>query len=120
MENFNIFKHYKNLIFFAFNRFKKNNYALMRYYFAEILILDLKDSIDLNSKKIIDIGGDTGEISKHIGEKFDCDVVNLEPDPKETVWETVKGTADQIPYQDKQLLITIPRMYLTSTKTGLD
>tara|TARA_Y100001970_G_C14184053_1_gene831475 strand:- start:1118 stop:1834 length:717 start_codon:yes stop_codon:yes gene_type:complete len=100
MEKFNIFKHYKNLIFFAFNRFKENNYSLMRYYFAEILILDLKDSIDLNSKKIIDIGGDTGEISKHIGEKFDCDVVNLEPERKETVWKTVKGTADQIPYQD--------------------
>ena len=64
VKKFNIFQHYKKLLFFAFNRFKENNYPLMRYYFAEILILDLKDSLDLSLKKIIDVGGGTGEISK--------------------------------------------------------
>lgn len=100
MKKFNIFKHYKKLLFFAFNRFKENNYPLMRYYFAEILILDLKDSLDLSLKKIIDVGGGTGEISKYIGEKYDCDIVNLDPEPKDSVWETIKGTANKIPYED--------------------
>ena len=100
MKNLNILKHYKKLLFFAFKRFKGNNYSLMRNYFAEILILDLKNYLNLSNKKIIDVGGSTGEISKYIGEKFDCDIVNLEPHPENNVWETVKGSANAIPYED--------------------
>ena len=99
-KNLNIIKHYKNLLFFALKRFEGKNYALMRNYFAEILILDLKNYVSFNHKKIIDIGGSSGEISKYIGEKFNCDIVNLELQPKNNVWKTIKGSADQVPFDD--------------------
>ena len=112
MKNLNILKHYKNLIFFAFKRFEGDNYSSMRNYFAKVLILDLEGYLTLNNKKIIDVGGSTGEISKYIGENFDCEIVNLEPEPIENVWETVKGSANEIPYEDNYFDLVLFRNVL--------
>jgi ubiquinone/menaquinone biosynthesis C-methylase UbiE len=72
----------------------------MRKYFAKILVYDLTKYTNLDNKKILDVGGASGEFSKYIGENFNCQIINLDPEPVNPVWKTVKATADKIPFED--------------------
>ena len=51
MKKIGFISHYKNLLFFALKRYESNNYQSMREYFASVLVIDLKDFVDLNEKK---------------------------------------------------------------------
>ena len=70
MMKINIFNHYKKIIFFAFNRYKENNYTKMRNYFTEVFVFDIHKFVDIKGKKILDVGGSTGEFSKYLNENF--------------------------------------------------
>jgi len=56
----NLFDHYKKLLFYSFNRFKGNNYSLMREYLAKILIMEVEEFMPLWNKKVLDVGGQGG------------------------------------------------------------
>ncbi len=105
---FNIFKHYYKLWYFTFNRFKGNNYQLMREYFTDILIMDLEKFMSLDSKKVLDIGGATGTFCRTLNEKKGCDAINLDPapgkyNPEEPVWsKTVVGGAEELPFAENE------------------
>ncbi len=102
MKKLNLINHYKNILFFSLNRYQGENYRTMREYFASVLAYDLKEVVDLTNKKILDVGGSNGEFSKYIGEKYDCEIINLDPSPTQPLWETIIAPADQIPFEDEK------------------
>jgi len=110
-----LLNHYRKLWFFNFNRFKSNNYQLMREYFAEILIMDVERFMPLQDKKVLDVGGATGTFCRTISRKRSCRAINLDPhavkyNPGEPVWpQTTVGFADNIPYDDNEFDLVICR-----------
>ncbi len=100
MDKINFLSHYKKLIFFAFKRYEKENYAKMRNYFSEVFVYDVNKFVNISQKKILDVGGSTGEFSKYLSENYNCDTLNLDPYAEKTVWKTVKASADDIPFDD--------------------
>lgn len=112
MENhkINLFNHYRKLCFFAFNRFRSNNYQLMREYFAQILIMEIEKFTPIWNKKILDVGGARGEFCKVISEKRKCDAINLDPYPGKYIWpKTIIGFADNMPFDDNEFDLVICR-----------
>ncbi len=111
--------HYLKLADFAFNRFKGDNYRLMREYFAEVLMSEVEGYLSLDNKKILDVGGAEGEFCKIISESKKCAAVNLEPAPLGGLWPyTVKGSADQMPFGDCEFEVTICRGVLEHIQPG--
>lgn len=104
-----LINHYFKLFYFAFFRFNGDNYSKMRTYFSSILVKDLSKFLNFNNKKIIDIGGGTGEFCKFIGENYNCEIINLEPFETQTVWKTVKGFANEVPFENNIFDIVIFR-----------
>jgi len=102
LNKLGLVNHYKNIFFFAIKRYEGENYKSMREYFASILVYDLKEVVDLNNKRILDVGGSNGEFSRYIGEKYDCEIINLDPNPTKPLWETIIAPADQIPFEDEK------------------
>ena len=97
-------------MFFNFNRFEGDNYALMRRYFADILISDIEEYTSLGKKKVVDVGGATGEFCKVLNEKRGCDAVNVDPQPGAFVWpRTIRGNADALPFTAGEFDIVISR-----------
>ncbi|MBF0215784.1 MAG: class I SAM-dependent methyltransferase [Candidatus Omnitrophica bacterium] len=107
----NILSHYYNLVHFAFNRFRGDNYRLMREYFAGIFISEVEGFLKLTDKMtVLDVGGARGEFSRMINEKRGCKVVNLDPVPGESVWpDTVTAVGDRIPFRDGQFDLAMSR-----------
>lgn len=119
-----LLKHYKKLFFYNFNRFKGYNYQAMREYLAQVLIDDIEEFLPLRNKKVLDVGGAMGEFCKVINEKRKCDAINLEPYPEtggggknpcytvkgDYIWpNTIKGFADDIPFDDNSFDLVICR-----------
>ena len=106
----NIINHYKNLIFFNFNRFKNDNYSKMREYLADIFLNDIEKFIKLKNKKLLDVGGANGEFCKFLFKERRCDAINLEPFPKKVIWKkTLKGFADDMPFKNNSFDIILFR-----------
>jgi ubiquinone/menaquinone biosynthesis C-methylase UbiE len=109
-DKIKLFNHYKRLLFYSFNRFKGDNYSLMREYFAQILIMEVEEFMSLENKKVLDIGGARGEFCKVIARKRKCDAINLDPYPGKYVWYKTKiGFADNIPFDDNEFDLVICR-----------
>jgi len=109
-DNFSIINHYKKLWFFNFNRFKDNNYARMSAYFAHVLLYEIEEFIPLWDKKVLDVGGATGEFCKFLSQVRRCDSTNLDPSPGNSVWpKTMVGNADNIPFTDNEFDVVICR-----------
>jgi len=89
----------------------------MREYFADILIAEVEEFIDLRDKRVLDVGGSRGEFCKVISEKRACRASNLDPAPyehgsydSEFIWPDTKiGNADNIPFQDGEFDLVICR-----------
>lgn len=106
----NIIKHYLISIKFAL-RGNKGFYQ-SREYFADLLIEELSDFVDLNGKHILDIGGERGEFSKKLSEKCGAKAINLEPGKVEAgdfVWKTIKGCAQKLPFKDGEFDLVLLR-----------
>ncbi|MFA6492751.1 MAG: class I SAM-dependent methyltransferase [Patescibacteria group bacterium] len=106
----NILKHY--FILFKFALRGNRGFYESREYLAEVLIKELNEFVDLQGKKVLDIGGERGEFCKILAEKEKCQTVNLEP-AKPTigdfVWKTVIGSADKLPFKDSAFDIVLLR-----------
>ena len=120
----NLLNHYQKLWFFTFNRFKANNYQLMREYFAQILIMEVEEFMPLYNKKVLDVGGARGEFCKVISDKRRCDAINLDPNPhlfrfgQEHIWPRTKiGFADNMPFDDNEFDLVICREVLEHIPT---
>ncbi len=117
-EKINLFKHYRKLVFFLFNRYKGDNYKIMREYFAHILISDVEEFIALNNKKILDVGGASGEFCRILAKKRRCDAINLDPKPGKNPWKnTIIGKANKIPFDNNQFDLVICRGVLEHIPT---
>lgn len=100
--NLDLIRHYRNLVWFNFNRFKGGNYAIMRSYFAEVFVHDIEKFVPLRGKRLIDVGGGNGEFCRVLAEKRNCRAINLEPCAGFPAWaDTVKGMAEQIPFKEE-------------------
>ena len=115
-KKINIVEHYCKLLFFLFNRNKKDNYKTMRNYLADVLISEVEEFIPLYNKKVLDVGGARGEFCRIIHKKRNCDTVNLDPYPeldaysKEKLWPKTKmGFADNTPFEENQFDLVICR-----------
>lgn len=119
-KNVNLLNHYQKLLFFAFSRFKGNNYQLMREYFTQILIMEIEEFMPLWNKKVLDVGGARGEFCKVISEQRKCDAVNLDPYlyKGEYAWPTKIGFADDMPFDDGEFDLVICRGVLEHIPTG--
>ena len=112
-------EHYRQLLFFALNRFRGDNYRRMGEYFAEILINEIEEFMPLRGKRVLDVGGATGVFCRVINEKRQCDAVNLDPHPGECVWpQTTVGFADDIPFGDNEFDVLVCRGVLEHVPTG--
>ncbi len=115
-KKISIINHYRKLWFYTFNRYKRNNYLLMREYFSKILIYELEEFILLWNKKVIDVGGGRGEFCKNLNKKRKCDTINLDPNPNQmnsnskSIWsKTICGYADAIPFGNNEFDLVICR-----------
>ncbi|MCL5407222.1 MAG: class I SAM-dependent methyltransferase [Patescibacteria group bacterium] len=106
----NILRHYFNLAKFAISG-DKGFYAA-REYLAQDLIGELEEFIDLQGKKVLDVGGERGEFAKILAERRNCQAVNLEPKRPvlgDFVWKTIIGSADKLPFKDKSFDLVLLR-----------
>lgn len=109
-KDFNIFRHYRNLWFFNFHLYEGNNYQLMDEYFARLMIEEIEQYTPMWDKRIIDVGGATGDYCKILSEERRCDAVNLDPNPKNYIWpNTIVAGAEAIPFDDDEFDIVISR-----------
>ncbi|OGD93046.1 hypothetical protein A2697_01930 [Candidatus Curtissbacteria bacterium RIFCSPHIGHO2_01_FULL_41_44] len=114
----NLFGHYLNLAFFFFYRFKGNNYATMREYFAKVLISEVENFFPLYGKKVLDVGGARGEFCQVLAQKRSCDAINLDPNPGKYIWKnTYMGVADKIPFGNNEFDLVICRGVLEHIPT---
>jgi SAM-dependent methyltransferase len=98
------------LCFFQFNRYKGDNYEKMRHYFADVLIDEIEQYMDLNHKVILDVGGANGEFCEILSSKRQCTALNLDPFPPEITWpKSLIGFANQMPIQSSQIDLCINR-----------
>jgi ubiquinone/menaquinone biosynthesis C-methylase UbiE len=112
----NIFSHYRNLMYFTFNRFKGTQYSSMREYFASILIAEIEEYMPLENKKVVDVGGARGEICQVLEEARECHAINLEPFPDRfkcdgpVMYEkTEVALAEDMPFEDDSFDLVICR-----------
>lgn len=105
----NIIRHY--LILTKFSSRGNKGFYEAREYLAEVLIEELEEFIDLQNKKVLDIGGERGEFCKILAEKRNCQAVNLEPHPPAGgfVHKTITGQADKLPFEDRAFDIVLLR-----------
>ncbi len=108
--NLDLIRHYRNLVWFNFNRFEGSNYAIMRSYFAGVFIHDIEEFVSLRDKRLIDVGGGNGEFCRVLAEKKNCGAINLEPSAGFPAWvNTVKGKAEQIPFGEEAFDVALFR-----------
>lgn len=114
----NIIHHYFTVIKFALQGNK--GFYEAREYLAEVLIEELEEFVDLQEKKVLDIGGERGEFAKILAEKRKCRAVNLEPSSPAGgfVYKTVIGRADKLPFKDKTFDIILLRGVLQHIPTA--
>ena len=102
--------HYRKLLFFALNRYEGDNYRRMREYFAGIVISEIEQFLPLWNKRVLDVGGGTGEVAEALHARRNCDAVNLDPDPGTPVWEaTIVASAADIPFPDNEFDVVMSR-----------
>jgi len=106
----NLLDHYKKLWFYNFNRYKSDNYQLMREYFAKVLISDAEKHLLLSNKRVLDVGGARGEFCSVLSKERDCDAINLDPVAGKDIWQkSIRGYADSIPFSDNEFDLVICR-----------
>ncbi len=109
-QKISIKNHFRKLIFFNFHRFKKDNYRVMREYFAQVFLVDIEKFIALQNKNILDIGGAEGEFCKFIADNRKCYPINLDPFPKKPIWKkTIKGYGHDLPFNKEKFDIVLCR-----------
>ncbi len=115
----NIVRHYLTLIKFALRG--NRGFYEAREYLAELLIDELEEFVDLENKKVLDIGGERGEFCKILTQKRNCQAINLEPRRPVGgfVHKTFIGTADKLPFGDRAFDIVILRGVLQHIPTNL-
>lgn len=117
-DKMNLFDHYRKLLFYNFNRYKGNNYQLMREYLAQITIIEIEEFMLLWNKKILDVGGARGEFCKIFNEKRKCDAINVDPYPGEYIWPKTKiAFADNLPFDDNEFDLVVCRGVLEHIPT---
>lgn len=120
MTKLNLLNHYRRLWFFALNRYKDDNYTLLREYLAQVLIMEVEDFMPLWNKKILDVGGATGEFCRELNEKRKCDATNLDPHryKREYAWPNTEFRhADDMPFEDNEFDLVICRGVLEHIPT---
>ena len=106
----NLLDHYKKLLYYSFNRFKGNNYSLMREYLAQILIMEVEEFMSLWNKRVLDVGGAKGEFCKILHKLRKCDTINVDISPRECIWpKTIMASADNLPFNDNVFDLVICR-----------
>lgn len=103
----NIFGHYIILLKYA-SRGNEGFYEA-REYLADVLIEELEEFIDLRGKKVLDIGGERGEFCKILAEKRKCRAINLEPRKLDFVHKTIRGSADKLPFKNREFDLVLLR-----------
>ncbi len=114
----NIIKHYIILIKYALRG--NRGFYESREYLADDLILELKKFIDLKGKKVLDIGGERGEFCKILAQKCEAKAINLEPEKAaagDFVWKTVKGSAEKLPFKNREFNLVLLRGVLQHIPT---
>src|SRR3990167_975218 len=111
----NLFYHYRRLIKFAFRG--NRGFYEAREYLAKVLIEELEEFIDLRAKKVLDIGGERGEFCKVLAEKRKCKAINLEPQELDFVHKTIPGTADKLPFKNREFDVVLLRGVLQHIPT---
>jgi len=115
----NFISHYKKLFFFLRHRFESDNYAKMRGYLSTVLVQDVSRFINLKGKRVLDVGGSSGEFCSFLTTEFGCSAVNLDPNPpKKHFKNTVKAFADNIPFKDNHFDFVICRGVLEHIPAG--
>lgn len=90
-----------------------------REYLTEVLVQEIESFIDINNKKVLDIGGERGEFCKILSEKYGCQAINLEPiRPKSGfVHKTIIGQADRLPFDNDSFDLVLLRGVLQHIPT---
>lgn len=100
----NLLKHYATLIYYTFYRFKPGQYARMQRYFADVTYKELSMYQDLRGKRILDVGGGSGEFCRVLEERAPgSEVTNLEPGTEQGDWiwhRTIHQGAENMPFPD--------------------
>lgn len=117
LDSMNLLAHYFKLAKFALRG--NRGFYEAREYLAKILIEELGEFVDLRTKEVLDIGGERGEFCKILSEKRKCQAINLEPQKLNFVHETIRGTADRLPFKNEVFDLVLLRGVLQHIPTNL-
>ncbi len=100
----NILSHYRQLVYFTFNRFRAGEYARMQEYFARVFLEDIRPYASLEGKRVLDVGGGHGVYCRVLEACAPgCEATNLEPNRELQGWiwpRTVHAGAEDMPFPD--------------------
>lgn len=103
-------RHYRTLAYYAVNRFKGDNYAKMRRYFAEIFLAEVEQFVRLDGKLLLDVGGARGEFCAVLEERRDLRCVNVDIDVTDAAFaRTLRASGGQLPFRDDQFDVFLSR-----------
>ena len=116
--DFNLFDHYRKLLYYLCNRFKGNNYSLMREYLTKILVMEVEEFMPLWNKRVLDVGGAKGEFCKTLYDLRKCDAINVDLCPGDCIWpKTIIASADNLPFHNNVFDLVICRGVLEHIPT---
>lgn len=105
-----LFAHYRTLAFYTVRRFKGDNYAKMRRYFADVFLSEVEQFVDLDGKTLIDVGGSRGEFSTALEARRDLRCVNVDVDIADAVFRrSVVSSGGRLPFRDGEFDVYLSR-----------
>jgi ubiquinone/menaquinone biosynthesis C-methylase UbiE len=114
-----LIEHYRKLLYFSTlelrGELKGDNLRLMREYYAQVTISEVRGFVSLRNMKLLDVGGAEGIFCKVFNEEFDAEATNLDfqASAKNLCWlRTVRGVSNQLPFNNDEFDFVLCRAVL--------
>jgi ubiquinone/menaquinone biosynthesis C-methylase UbiE len=113
-----LFKHYRKLAHFSLLLLRGDltgdNVRLMREYYAQVVLGEVRDLLSIDNKRVLDVGGADGTFCKVFHNELGGEAINLDfhATCANLRWrDSVRGSAHKLPFNDNMFDLVLCRGY---------
>ena len=111
-----LFKHYRKLAHFSLLLLRGDltgdNVRLMREYYAQVVLGEVRDLLSIDNKRVLDVGGADGTFCKVFHNELGGEAINLDfhATCANLRWrDSVRGSAHKLPFNDNMFDLVLCR-----------